>query len=80
MTYDQFENSIFEDIVPNRDPYLRAGQSIMNYLYHVWPAEYDRIVKDEVKGWHDSYDCFYVDRRISALLKHLKERWDKYPN
>lgn len=79
MTFSEFENSIFDDIVPNRNEHLRSGQSVMGYLYSIWPAEYYRLVNRELEGWKDGYDCFYVDRRIPALLNHLKNKWHEYP-
>lgn len=77
MTFEQFKSNWQNYINICRPEYIRAGQSLMNYLYMIWPAEYNRIV-DEYQL--NSIDCFYIDDRIDKTFIHLKSVWYNYPN
>lgn len=79
MTFNEFEKSWKHDILPNKESYIREGQSLMNYLAKVWFKEYERL-----SSFHyydkNNIDCFYVDKLIPNTLSHLKNVWHNYPN
>lgn len=78
MTFKEFEDNIFNDIVPNRGLSIRPGQAVMNYLGTVWFEEYKRL--SNVDSPLKSLDCFYNDRMIPKTLNHLEKEWVNYPN
>lgn len=72
MTYTQFKNK-WEEVLLNKPPYIRKGQSLMNFLAEVWLEEYKRITSTD-------YDCFYTDNLINITLEHLEKVWGNYTN
>jgi hypothetical protein len=65
MVFKEFREIALYDKIVNRDPHLRMGQTLMNYLYEVWPAQYKRITGTKS-------DCFYNDKLIGNTLKLLE--------
>jgi len=73
MTYNEFKNMWEIEVLPYNHPYIRKGQSLMNFLAEKWLEEYKRITATD-------YDCFYNDVLINKTLKHLEKVWGNYPN
>jgi hypothetical protein len=73
MTYKKFIDDWYDTVVPDKEPHLRLGQTLMSHLYNTWPAEYFRITNTTV-------DCFFRDDLIPETIKHLEKFWDRYPN
>jgi len=78
MTFQEFENNLYDDILPNKEEYIRPGQAVMNYLAEVWFEEYKRLshIDSEIK----KFDCFHNSRIIPQTLRHLERVWINYPN
>jgi hypothetical protein len=72
MTYQQFLNEVFTKVIPGRDPSLREGQALMNYVWEIWPEEAEKINKE----YDFNVDCFYNNRLIPDTLKHLETVWE----
>ena len=79
MTYEEFEKGFYNDILPNKESFIRIGQALMNYLANVWLKEYKRISSIHFYD-RTNIDCFYTDKLINNTLKHLKRVWKNYPN
>jgi len=73
MTFEEFEDNYFKKL-DNIHVGLRKGQILINYLWEVWPEEYEKISSVHYYDRKD-IDCFYNDRLIPNTLKHLKEVW-----
>jgi len=58
----------YEEIVEEKESFIREGQALMNYLATVWFDEYERITATDI-------DCFYNDDLIPSTLDHLKKVW-----
>ena len=78
MNFEEFEDKYLE-LLPDRDPRIRSGQFLMNFLAEVWREEYNRISSVHFYDRTD-IDCFYNDRLVPNTLKHLKSVWNDYPN
>lgn len=79
MTYLEFVKNWKDTILPNKETFIRDGQSLMNYLGEVWLKEYKRL--SSINYYNESnIDCFYNDRIIDNTLKHLEKVWVNYPN
>lgn len=74
MTYEQFKNKYYQDIMPNRHIDIRKGQALMNFLGDIWFAEYKRMSSK----FAPNVDCFYNDNLIPAALCHLQNNWYKF--
>jgi len=72
MEYLEFKNK-WEESFKHKPPYIRKGQSLMNFLAVVWLKEYKRITSTD-------YDCFYTDKLVNNTLEHLEKVWGNYPN
>lgn len=72
MTYKQFEEKFYQEVLPKKHSDCRKGQSLMNFLCDVWYMEYRRInnILD--------IDCFYNDKHITNTLEHLKNNWHRF--
>lgn len=68
MTYEEFEEKLLSEIIPNRDENIRSGQALMNYLSTINWDEYLKITSTE-------FDCYYNDRLVPKTLKYLKNVW-----
>jgi len=79
VSFEQFISTWYTRILPNKPYYIRLGQSLMTYLYDVWPAEYERILFDRFYIKKE-LDCFYLDSIIHRTLVHLGKVWNNYPN
>jgi hypothetical protein len=75
ITFDQFKETFYHQILLTKQPFIRKGQALMNYLFVVWPKEWHRISHGESKN-----DCFYVDSRITNTMLELEAVWYNYPN
>jgi hypothetical protein len=73
MTYDSFYTQYIGEILNEKPQYIRAGQSLMTFLFDIWPEEYNRITEGKYIGV--SIDCFYNDNIIPKTLKHLEQVW-----
>jgi hypothetical protein len=73
MTYLQFKNKWEVEILPNKEPNIRKGQSLMNFLFNVSAKEYKRMANTDIH-------CFYNDDLINNTLEHLEKVWGNYPN
>lgn len=79
MTYNQFVQSFYTNILPNKEEYIREGQCLMNYLGEIWLEEYKRI--SSIHYYNETnIDCFHQDKLIPNTLKHLEKVWINYPN
>lgn len=78
MTFQEFENNLYDDVLPNIEVYIRPGQAVMNYLAEVWFAEYKRL--SECDSELKKLDCFHNNRTIPETLRHLEKVWINYPN
>lgn len=79
MTYLEFKNKWETEIPPNKEPDIRKGQTLMNFLAEVWLEEYKRL--SSVYYYDETnIDCFYNDGLINNTLKHLEKVWRNYPN
>lgn len=79
MTFKEFENNLYDEVLPNIDENTRIGQAVMIYLNEVWPEEYKRISSVHFYSNHN-IDCFYNNRLVPNTLKHLELIWKNYPN
>lgn len=73
MTYTEFLQKWEQDILPNKEPYIREGQSLINFLGDIWIEEYKRIN-------NTVFDCFHRNDVIPKTLAHLEKVWINYPN
>ena len=82
MTFEQFKEHYYQEIIPHKPPYIRKGQALFNLLSMKWPAEADRIIEAKMSGDKEmeQVDCFAVDSRINNTLDHLEKVWSNYPN
>jgi len=74
MTYEQFKDKYYQEILPNRHEDIRKGQALMNFLGDIWFAEYKRMSSK----FAPNVDCFYNDNLIPAALYHLQNNWHKF--
>ncbi len=79
MTYEKFVETWKNEILPNKHPHVRDGQSLMNYLGDVWFEEYKRVSSQHFYSETD-IDCFYRDSIITNTMNHLSKVWNNYPN
>lgn len=79
MTFKDFQNTFFSEILPAKPSYIRDGQCLMNYLAEVWIEEYVRIASVHYYDKTD-IDCYYKDDLISNTLKHLEDVWYNFGN
>lgn len=77
MTFKEFEDNLYDEILPSLDDNIRPGQAVMNYLNEVWPEEYSKISSNY---YNTNIDCFYNSRLIPNTLRHLESVWQFYPN
>ena len=68
ITFEEFLDTWQRVVEPSKHPSERKGQSLMNYLWTVWPEEYRRITATDV-------DCFYRDDLIPKTIEHLQQIW-----
>ena len=73
MTFDNFYVQFVGEILHEKPHYIRKGQSLMNFLFEIWPEEYNRITERSYLG--EEIDCFYNDNVIPKTLKHLEHVW-----
>lgn len=79
MTYKKFKKEWEENILPNKESFIREGQALINFLGDVWSEEYKRI--SSVHYYDETnIDCFFNDKLIPNTLKHLEKVWVNYPN
>lgn len=74
MTFEQFKNKYYQEILPNDHIDIRKGQSLMNFLSQVWFKQYKRMTSK----FADNVDCFYNDNLIPNALNHLQSNWHKF--
>ena len=74
QTYKKFKKTWETSVLVDKPNCIRKGQSLINYLFVVWPKEYNRIIE------HKTNDCFYLDKLIPKTLKHLEKVWKNFPN
>lgn len=74
MTFEQFKNKYYQEILPNDHIDIRKGQSLMNFLSQVWFKQYKRMTSK----FSDNVDCFYNDNLIPNALNHLQSNWYKF--
>jgi len=74
ISYKEFINNFYGDILPNKPDFIRQGQALMNYLAVVWMEEYKHITSVQYYDETD-IDCFYNDKLIPNTLKHLEKVW-----
>ena len=79
MTYKKFIEAWYDTVLPDKEPEIRMGQSLMNYLCEVWVVEYNRIVMGNYQA-EGNIDCFFLDSVIPKTMTHLEQVWHKYPN
>lgn len=79
MTFTEFQEYWSTEVLVQKDPNIRDGQSLMTYLQEVWPEEHDRIVTDSSIDPDSVVDCFYNDKLIPVTLSYLKDRWKDFP-
>lgn len=79
MVFQEFKNIWETNIIPNKHPDIREGQSLMNFLGDVWLEEYKRISSIHYYD-ETNIDCFYNDKLIPNTLIHLEKVWKNYPN
>jgi hypothetical protein len=80
MIFTEFKENWENNILPNKEPYLRNGQALMIYLSRTWFKEYDRITMMKYGVNDHVIDYFYVDSIIPKTLNHLEKVWINYPN
>jgi hypothetical protein len=73
MTYDNFYAQYVGEILKEKPAYIRNGQALMNFLFDIWPEEYNKITEGKYIGY--AIDCFYNDNIIPKTLKHLEQVW-----
>lgn len=78
ITFQQFREN-WEKTVEKRPKEYRKGQYLMLLLSKSWPEEYTRISSVHYYDEHN-IDCYYVDKIIPNILKHLEEVWLKIMN
>lgn len=74
MDFEGFKNEWETKILPKKHKDERVGQSLMNFLYTIWPEEYQRISSVHYYDRTD-IDCFYKDSLVNNTLSHLKDCW-----
>lgn len=79
MTFTEFQEYWSTEGLSNKKSHIRDGQSLMIYLFEVWPKEYNRIVTDSSIDPDSVVDCFYNDKLIPVTLSYLKDRWKDFP-
>jgi hypothetical protein len=79
MNFIEFKNNFEKDILPNKPEFIREGQALMNYLGDIWFEEYKRLSSVHYYD-QTNIDCFYNDKLIPNILKHLEKVWINYPN
>ena len=79
MEYKDFAKKVETEILPNKQPFIRKGQAIMNYLGDVWIEEYKRLSSVHYYD-QTNIDCFYNDDLISNTMKHLEKVWQNFPH
>ena len=79
MNFIEFKNNFEKDILPNKPEFIREGQALMNYLGDMWFEEYKRLSSVHYYD-QTNIDCFYNDKLIPNILKHLEKVWINYPN
>ena len=74
ISYQEFVDNFYGDILPNKPIFIRPGQSLMNYLAIIWIEEYKRLSSVD---YYDAtnIDCFHNDKLIPNTLKHLEKVW-----
>jgi len=80
MTYEEFKQKYYAEILRDKPKEIRKGQALMNYLASVWKKEYERISNIDGPYNKTNIDCFYNDDLINNTFKHLKEQWKNFPN
>ena len=74
MTFEEFNNTLENEIWAKKPDFIRKGQALMNYLYQVWSEEYNKISAIDYYD-KNNIDCFYNDKLIPNTLEHLKKVW-----
>lgn len=77
MTFEQFKNSFYKDILPNKNFETRNGECLMIYLSEIWIDEYKRL---RSSSYYRDYnlDCYHNDNLIPYTLNHLKNVWNNF--
>lgn len=71
-----FENFLKEALAPQ--PFLRAGQNLINVLHRYRPDLYYRILDlDEKSTLTLGVNCFYEDKYLWHCVYWLKDNWDR---
>jgi hypothetical protein len=78
-TFLEFKQMWEKKVLPNKELFIRNGQSLMNFLGDVWLEEYKRISSQHFYD-ETNIDCFYNNNLIPNTLKHLEKAWKNYPN
>jgi hypothetical protein len=74
MTFEQFKNRFYQEVLPNKDFNLRNGQALMIFLSQVWFVQYKRMTSKFVHN----VDSFYNDNLIPNTLNYLQSNWYKF--
>ena len=83
MTFNEFKSDWENKILPVKEDFTRKGQSLMIFLWSVWPEEYKRIsygIGPLLTQTSNNIDCFYVDKLIPNTLEHLEKVWENFPH
>ena len=79
MTFEQFKDNYYKEILPNKDFDTRNGECLMIYLSEIWMDEYKRL---RSSSYYRDYnlDCYHNDNLITYTLNHLKGVWYNFNN
>jgi hypothetical protein len=79
MTYQEFLQKWNTEILSTKEPFIRNGQSLMNFLAEIWFEEYERISSPfYYEQTNIQIDCYYNDDLIPNTLLHLEKAWKNF--
>ena len=70
MKYDEFKQSLLNEVIKTKPKQFRLGQGVFNYVDDKYGIA--RNVQFE-----DHIDCFYIDDNIEPFLKSVFNRLQK---
>ena len=70
MKYDEFKQSILNEVIKTKPKRFRLGQAIFNYVDDKYGIARDVQFEDHI-------DCFYIDDNIEQFLKSVFNRLQK---
>lgn len=67
MKYDEFKQSLLNEVIKTKPKQFRLGQAVFNYVDDKYGIARDVQFEDHI-------DCFYIDDNIEPFLKSVFNR------